>query len=165
MLCVSSDKQTVHLFRLDKPTAEPSEPAAPASTASSWGGYLLGAVTAAASYLPSTVTSVWSQGLSESLFTHSEVHSRDSSFRMFSSRTNHFVLHVERSFVQFQLPHAGAHNICAFANDSDATVVYAVTDNGYLRKYHIERMCVSGCCLSGISDHRIYTDSIMRLCV
>lgn len=64
-LCATSDKSTVHIFKFDQPTppAPVTEASAPAA-ASSWSTYLSSTASLAASYLPSTVTDVFTQARS-----------------------------------------------------------------------------------------------------
>ncbi|RLU26902.1 hypothetical protein DMN91_000700 [Ooceraea biroi] len=59
-LCCSSNTETVHIFKLEEPKETPSKQTA--DEAQSWMGYLTKAVTASATYLPSQVTDVFTQG-------------------------------------------------------------------------------------------------------
>ncbi|EDQ86149.1 uncharacterized protein MONBRDRAFT_38529 [Monosiga brevicollis MX1] len=52
-LCVSSNKSTVHVFKLFQAEAPPAE--------ASWSSYLSSTLQYAAGYLPTTVTEVWTQ--------------------------------------------------------------------------------------------------------
>lgn len=67
-LCATSDKSTIHIFKLDQATA--AGPAAAASApaqaapAASWSSYLASTASLAASYLPASVTDVFSQARS-----------------------------------------------------------------------------------------------------
>lgn len=54
-LSVSSDKQTVHIFKLETPAETAPQ---------GWGGYLMSAASSAATYLPSPVTEMWTQSRS-----------------------------------------------------------------------------------------------------
>lgn len=56
MLCVSSDKPTIHIFRL--------APAVPVVDDQGWGGYLTNTMTSAATYLPTSVSEMWTQSRS-----------------------------------------------------------------------------------------------------
>ncbi|XP_012538774.1 WD repeat domain phosphoinositide-interacting protein 2 isoform X2 [Monomorium pharaonis] len=59
-LCCSSNTETVHIFKLEEPKETPNKQTA--EEAQSWMGYLTKAVTASATYLPSQVTDVFTQG-------------------------------------------------------------------------------------------------------
>ncbi|XP_029162432.1 WD repeat domain phosphoinositide-interacting protein 2 isoform X4 [Nylanderia fulva] len=59
-LCCSSNTETVHIFKLEEPKETPNKQTA--DEAQSWMGYLTKAVTASATYLPSQVTDVFTQG-------------------------------------------------------------------------------------------------------
>ncbi|CAG0888287.1 unnamed protein product [Cyprideis torosa] len=64
-LCASSNTETVHIFKLEEASESARQPVATEESSpggGGWMGYLSRAVTASASYLPSQVTEVFSQG-------------------------------------------------------------------------------------------------------
>lgn len=69
-LCATSEKSTIHIFKLDQSAATGPAPAAAAAAqpapaaASSWSSYLASTASLAASYLPASVTDVFSQARS-----------------------------------------------------------------------------------------------------
>lgn len=56
LLCVSSDKQTIHIFKLEANTAPEQE--------QGWSNYLSTTMTSAATYLPTAVSEIWTQSRS-----------------------------------------------------------------------------------------------------
>lgn len=65
LLCVSSDKPTIHLFKLERQGGNTDE----SQEEGGWSSYLSSTVSSAANYLPTTVSEMWTQSRSFSQIT------------------------------------------------------------------------------------------------
>ena len=111
MLLVSSDRQTVHVFKLEHPEGTPAQP-----QPQTWGAYF-------ASFLPTVVGGYWTQGWSLSPIEPPT----SIEYVCFAHRC----FPTERSFLQFNLPRPGFNHLCALTGDKSRTDMNVISEDGY----------------------------------